>query len=140
MANLVNPLQIVSTQRTAFLYDFAKDGGAIGTLVTPVVLPAGVAVRCRIVGVTTVTSAGAATIDVTAGGTTLAVVSPTAKGDIAASNKVEGLNDVVATTGANATAGVVTGGGVVSLVIGAAAITAGKFFAVFEYDVIQPVQ
>jgi len=138
MANLVNPLQRVDTFKQSFLYDFSVDGGAVGTLVTPVILPAGAYVRTRVDTLATVTSGGAATINMTAGGTSLLTTGATGKADIPTVGLSNGLNDVVATTANNATSGIVTAGGQVSLVIAGAALTAGKFYVVFEYDVISP--
>jgi hypothetical protein len=136
MANLVNGSQKVNTYKTAFLYDFAVDGGATGSLSTPVFIPANAQVRTRIATLTTVTSGGAATIDIQCGGQSILVTGATGKADIPTAGNYNGLNDVVATTANNATSGKVAVGGQVTLIIGGAAITAGKFFAVFEYDIM----
>lgn len=115
-------------------YDFAVDGGAVGTigLIGSAVIPAGAIIICGFIDVlTTLTSGGAATI----------AVQVESAGDIVAATGVAswtaGLKNVLPamTSGSitAATAVKTTAARDISVVIGAAALTAGKFRVVLHY-------
>jgi hypothetical protein len=127
-------LLIVSTVKTGFLYDFTVDGGAVGTINTPIYLPAGVFARAKIETLVAFTSGGAATIAVNCGGQPILEGSPLGFGDTATINKGEDI--ATANGSANALINALNvAGGQVTLVIAGAALTAGKANFIIEYNV-----
>ena len=106
------------------IYNFAKDGGAVGTI-TPAVnftLPSGaIILRCIGKEVTAFTSGGSATVAISVGG--VAMKAATAYND-AAFTGVDSHYSTPATT--STTAGVV-------VTVATAALTAGKYEVYVEY-------
>lgn len=120
-----------ATKHLTFLYDFASDGGAIGSITlndengVAQSIPAGAIITNAYISVeTAVTSDGSATVAFGIVGNTDAFKAATAKGTLAGDYVVQGANDLPLTD-AVPTPVVAT--------IAVAALTAGKFRIFVEY-------
>lgn len=123
------------------VYDFAVQGGAIGTisLYDPVygkkqalyIPPAAIIVRVLIDVITTPTSGGSATIALTSGVTAADILAATAYGSV--TGLVDGKPIHSAATAIKIPATTANPGLSPSIVIATAALTAGKFNAHIEY-------
>lgn len=114
-------------------YDFAKHGGAVGAItVGPKLLPAGAKIFQGFVDVTTaVTSAGAATIQLMVTGAD-DIMASTGKASFAAN----ALLDIVP-VGTAATMVIVAAAANLTVTVGTAALTAGKFTVNLLYVVTE---
>lgn len=103
-------------------YDFAKHGGATGTITLPLAIPTGsVVARVFVKPITAATSGGSATIALALGGVAVKAATAFDNASYTASN-------IIYSTGAaTSTAAALT------FVIAAAALTAGKYDIVVEY-------
>jgi len=125
------PLEPKQTQAW-FEYDFAVNGGAVGTVNLPVAIPVGSIIRHVYIDViTTLTSAGSATValGIVAAGDTRAA---TAIASLTAGSLLDGIPDGTASTMLRTTA---ASGLIVTIAV--ADLTAGQFRVVVDYDTIE---
>lgn len=113
-----------------FEYDFAKDGGAVGTIALrgPKLPSAAVITDGKIHVITAVTSSGAVTMTLGIE-TAVDVLASTLKGAMT----LNAILDVVPERTAATSILTTTTGAGVTMTVGVAAITAGKFIVALEY-------
>jgi hypothetical protein len=135
MTTLVNTIVGVTHKVKKFIYDFAVDGGAIGSLTSNLSLPLGAKIKNIAVNtITTVTSGGAATIDLIIDGTALSIIGgPLVITDLPAAGAFDLNVSTAVTEVPTPSVNIGVFAGLIDLVIGVAPLTAGKFEIYVEY-------
>lgn len=123
------------------VFDFATLGGAISTIQlkdsqgNAAVLPAGSVITSVFIdSVVAVTSAGSATIALTTGVNAGDLLAATAKASFSANALVAGVPVGTAATSVKVPNTVAQGGTPISAVIAVAALTAGRFYVIINFD------
>ncbi len=126
-----DPLTPHAAQRAVFAYDFAVDGGAVSTItLRGDAIPANAVVlnALYIPTVAPVSAAGSVALQIEAAGDLLATVAVT--------GNVDEVNQLIPTLATVTSYVQTTVARAVKLVVSAGALTAGKFYVVLDYVVV----